>query len=40
MDTAANNANDLLEDLKIQYFRLRQAKITQEITEIISGIHS
>lgn len=34
MDSATKNAEDLLETLKRQYNKLRQAKITQEITEI------
>ena len=37
MESATNNAKDILEDLKIKYNRLRQANITQEISEIIAG---
>ncbi|MBP8754494.1 MAG: ATP synthase F1 subunit gamma [Chitinophagales bacterium] len=37
MDKASENANDLLRDLKIQYNRARQAAITTELTEIVSG---
>ena len=37
METATDNANDLIEELKTTYNRLRQNKITQEITEIIAG---
>jgi len=37
MDAATRNAKDMLKDLSIIYNRVRQAAITQEITEIISG---
>lgn len=37
MDKASDNANELLRDLKIQYNRARQAAITTELTEIVSG---
>lgn len=37
MENATDNANDLLEDLTLQYNQARQAAITQEITEIIGG---
>lgn len=37
METATDNANDLIEELKTTYNQLRQNKITQEITEIIAG---
>lgn len=37
MDTATDNSNDLIAKLQLQYNRVRQAKITNEITEIISG---
>ncbi len=37
MDTATDNSNDLIAKLELQYNRMRQAKITNEITEIISG---
>lgn len=37
MDKATENANDLLRDLKISYNRARQAAITTELTEIVSG---
>ena len=36
-DTATNNAQELIEDLTLQYNRRRQGIITQEITEIVSG---
>lgn len=37
MHSASDNANDILNDLSIEYNRVRQAAITQEITEVISG---
>ena len=37
MDTANQNAEKLLSDLSLQYNRVRQAAITQEITEISAG---
>ena len=37
MDSATNNAEDLLKDLKLKYNRARQAAITTEILEIVAG---
>ncbi len=37
MDKATENANELLRTLKISYNRARQAAITTELTEIVSG---
>ena len=37
MDSATNNANELIRALKIQYNRERQAAITKEILEIVGG---
>ena len=37
MDKASENANELLKDLKLSYNRARQAAITTELTEIVSG---
>lgn len=37
MDKASENANELLRSLKIAYNRARQAAITTELTEIVSG---
>lgn len=37
MKTATDNANDLIASLSLAYNRARQAAITQEITEIVSG---
>ncbi|MBR0308013.1 MAG: ATP synthase F1 subunit gamma [Mogibacterium sp.] len=40
MDSANENASELLESLTLQYNHLRQNAITQEITEISSGARS
>jgi F-type H+-transporting ATPase subunit gamma len=37
MDKATENANELIKNLKISYNRARQAAITTELTEIVSG---
>jgi F-type H+-transporting ATPase subunit gamma len=37
MDKASDNANELLKTLRISYNRARQAAITTELTEIVSG---
>lgn len=37
MDKASENANEMLKTLKISYNRARQAAITTELTEIVSG---
>lgn len=37
MDKASDNANELLKSLRISYNRARQAAITTELTEIVSG---
>ncbi|MBN9484979.1 MAG: ATP synthase F1 subunit gamma [Bacteroidetes bacterium 43-93] len=37
MDKASENANEMLRNLKISYNRARQAAITTELTEIVSG---
>ncbi|MEO6166651.1 MAG: ATP synthase F1 subunit gamma [Chitinophagales bacterium] len=37
MDKATENAKELLKDLSIKYNRARQAAITTELTEIVSG---
>lgn len=37
MDKASDNAQELLRNLKISYNRARQAAITTELTEIVSG---
>ncbi|MDR3121133.1 MAG: ATP synthase F1 subunit gamma [Clostridiales bacterium] len=38
MDSATKSADDIISDLSLRYNRARQAMITQEITEIVSGI--
>ena len=40
MDNATRNAGDMVEKLSIQYNRSRQAAITKELIEIISGAES
>ena len=37
MQSSTDSAKAMLKDLSIQYNRARQAAITQEITEVISG---
>lgn len=37
MDNATTNSKDMLADLSLMYNRARQAAITQEITEVVSG---
>lgn len=37
MQSATDNADDLIGRLTLVYNRARQAAITQEITEIVSG---
>ncbi len=37
MDNATTNANDMIESLTLQYNRARQAYITKELVEIVSG---
>jgi len=37
MDSASRNAGDMLKNLNVTYNRKRQAAITTELTEIISG---
>jgi F-type H+-transporting ATPase subunit gamma len=37
MDKATENANEILKTLRISYNRARQASITTELTEIVSG---
>jgi F-type H+-transporting ATPase subunit gamma len=40
MDSATNNANEMISKLTIQYNRQRQAVITTELTEIVAGAES
>lgn len=37
MDSASNNAEEMISDLALKYNRARQASITQELTEIVAG---
>jgi len=37
MEAAAGNAEEMIEELELQYNRARQGTITQELTEIIAG---
>lgn len=37
MDSATNNAEEMIEALSLKYNRARQGSITQELTEIIAG---
>ncbi|MGX9357684.1 ATP synthase F1 subunit gamma [Mycoplasma sp. 773] len=40
MEQASDNAEDLIDELKIEYNSSRQSKITQELTEIVNGVGS
>ena len=37
MQSATDNAQEMLRELSVEYNRVRQAAITQEITEVIGG---
>lgn len=37
MSAATNNAEDMIKNLTVQYNKVRQESITQELTEVISG---
>jgi len=37
MENASDNAQEMIDDLSLKYNRARQASITQELTEIVSG---
>lgn len=37
MDSATENANEMIAKLEIESNRARQAAITQELTEIVAG---
>jgi ATP synthase F1 subcomplex gamma subunit len=37
MKQATDNAGEMLSDLKLYYNQARQAKVTQEIAEIVGG---
>ena len=40
MDSATNNAEDMISDLSLKFNRARQSTITQELTEIIAGANA
>ena len=40
MDSATNNAEEMISDLTLMYNRARQGSITQELTEIIAGANA
>lgn len=40
MESASDNAEDLIKDLALEYNKARQAAITQEITEVVSGANA
>lgn len=40
MESATSSAKDMLHDLDVLYNRVRQAAITQEITEVIGGVRA
>lgn len=40
MESATDNAEELLDKLNLEYNRVRQSAITQEITEIVSGANA
>ncbi|MGL4343006.1 MAG: ATP synthase F1 subunit gamma [Metamycoplasmataceae bacterium] len=38
MENSSNNADELIDNLQKEYNKIRQSKITQEITEIVAGV--
>lgn len=40
MESATNNANDMIDNLSLRYNRRRQGAITQEILEIVAGANA
>ncbi|MFA6829759.1 MAG: ATP synthase F1 subunit gamma [Bacilli bacterium] len=40
METATDNADDMLSTLQIEYNKMRQTAITQEITEVVAGANA
>lgn len=40
MENASDNAQEMIDDLSLKYNRARQASITQELTEIVSGANA
>jgi F-type H+-transporting ATPase subunit gamma len=39
MQNATDNANDIIDDLQLEYNQTRQAKITSEILDITGAAH-
>lgn len=37
MESATQNAEDMISDLSLKFNQARQAAITQEVTEIVAG---
>jgi F-type H+-transporting ATPase subunit gamma len=37
MENASDNADEIIEQLQLQYNKARQSAITQEITEVVAG---
>ena len=40
MESATDNANDMIQSLELSYNRARQSAVTQEITEISAGVEA
>ena len=40
MDSATNNAKEMVRKLSLSYNKARQESITTELTEIVSGVES
>ena len=40
MESATNNANEMIDNLQLVYNRVRQEAITQEISELISAMEA
>ena len=40
MESATNNARDMIDNLSLSYNRARQSAITQELTEIVAGANA
>ena len=40
MESATDNANEMIQSLELSYNRARQSAVTQEITEISAGVEA
>ncbi len=40
MESASDNADEMLSTLELSYNRARQSAVTQEITEIVGGVEA